>query len=124
MPRLTDEQVKVLADWEEGGPAWYRAECFKTDIQEERNEFDLLRDLALDHAELTAALAACEADYAEAVRALEGCVSDLIWCSGSDDFSVDGVARIGWLKGPEQSIKRAGAVFSTPRAVAALKGKP
>jgi hypothetical protein len=81
MPRLTDEQVKVLADWEEGGPAWYRAECFKTDIQEERNEFDLLRDLALDHADLTAALkVACEALedmkawHTDAVKCDECCV--------------------------------------------------
>jgi hypothetical protein len=45
MPRVTDEQVKVLSDWDEGGPAWYREECFKHD---ERNEFGLLRDLARD----------------------------------------------------------------------------
>jgi hypothetical protein len=117
--RVTPEQAAVFAGYVPEGKVWYELDASLS--ANGQAEFEWLRDLALDHAELTAALAACEADYAAAVRALEGCVSDLIWCGGSYDFSVDGVARIGWLKGPEQSIKRAGAVFSTPRAVAVLK---
>ena len=46
--------------------------------------------------------------------ALRDCVDNLVWCSGSNDFSVDGVARIGWLKGPEQSIKRANTALAGP----------
>jgi len=41
---LTDEQLKVLAEWTEGDPAWYRAECFQPLY--ESDEFDLMRSMA------------------------------------------------------------------------------
>jgi len=43
--QVTDEQLKVLSEWEEGGPSWYRAECFKGT---KSNEFDLLKALAVE----------------------------------------------------------------------------
>jgi hypothetical protein len=44
--------------------------------------------------------------------ALSACVGDLIWCSGSPDFCEGGQARIGWLKGPTQSIEQARAALA------------
>ena len=47
---------------------------------------------------------------------LRECVGDLIWCSGSNDFSDGGQARIGWLKGPAQSIERGNAALRVETA--------
>jgi len=48
-----------------------------------------------------------------ACEALRECVGDLIWCSGSNDFSPEGQARIGWMKGPAQSIERGNAALAS-----------
>jgi hypothetical protein len=56
---------------------------------------------------IAAVRAPLERRVAQLEAALRECVSDLIWCSGSNDFGDGGQARIGWLKGPAQSIERA-----------------
>jgi hypothetical protein len=86
MQRVTPEQAAVFAAYDEQDAAtvWYRADTrlLETESADSRNdEFIWLRDLALDHADLTAALAACEADYAEAVRAANVCMDHEDECS-------------------------------------------
>lgn len=48
--------------------------------------------------DLARALIASEAARKLAEERLAKAVEALIWCSGSDDFQVDGKAREGWLK--------------------------
>jgi hypothetical protein len=105
MQRVTPEQAAVFAGYDEQDAAttWYRAApklLAQTQSNDSRaDEFAWLRDLALDHADLTAALAACEADYAAAVRALYDIGEAWMPTGEGDDI------------GP-----RADAILSTPRA--------
>lgn len=48
--------------------------------------------------DLARAIIASEAARKLAEEGLAKAVEALIWCSGSDDFQVDGKAREGWLK--------------------------
>mgnify|MGYP001256695647 CR=1 FL=1 len=63
-------------------------------------------------APLEARIATLTAQNERLTAALRECVSDLIWCSGSNDFSPDGQARVGWLKGPAESIERGNAALA------------
>jgi hypothetical protein len=70
--RVIDEQAAVFAGYkcEGSGTVWYNVDPKMAEklcsCGERMDEFAWLRDLALDHADLTAALAACEDDYAAA----------------------------------------------------------
>jgi hypothetical protein len=108
MTRVTDREAAVFAAYDEQDAAtvWYRADTklLVTESADSRNdEFIWLRDLALDHADLTAALAACEADYAAIVRTLRE------------------VQNRHWDEYRTELVKNA---LSTPRAVAVLRGTP
>jgi hypothetical protein len=107
MQRVTPEQAAVFAKAAVEGPekVWYEVapelSGMRDDVTGEKmTEFYWLRDLALDHAELTAALAACEADYAAIVCTLKE-VKNRYW--------------------DEYRTELAKNALSTPRAVAALK---
>jgi hypothetical protein len=65
---LTDEQLAVLAGYEDdGSEAWYHKPCFKHLLKEGTGEFELMRALANQVQGLRRSLAECEADYAAAV---------------------------------------------------------
>jgi hypothetical protein len=106
--RVTPEQAAVFAAYDEqdSKTVWYNADpslLARADQEEspyDATEMDWLRDLALDHADLTAALAACEADYADIVRTLRE-VQNRHW--------------------DEYRTELAKNALSTPRAVAVLK---
>jgi len=45
---------------------------------------------------------------AEAQADVRTLTEALFWCSGSPDFAPEGVARTGWVKGPEVALARPG----------------
>jgi hypothetical protein len=111
--RVIDEQAAVFAGYkcEGSGTVWYNVDPKMAEklcsCGERMDEFAWLRDLALDHADLTAALAACEDDYAAIVRTLRE-----VQIRHLDEYRTELVEYRAEL------VKNA---LSSPRAVAVLR---
>lgn len=53
-----------------------------------------------------------ERDYADELEELlMEAREQLIWCGGSFDFSQEGQAREGWMKGPQATIEKIDELF-------------
>jgi len=62
-----------------------------------------------------------KAEHATLVLALERCLGELRWCSGSSDFGEGGKAHKGWLVGPVPAMEASSAALALPLAAAVLK---
>jgi len=139
--RVSDAEAAVFAKYREDDElVWYKADPSLLKLREgddtqekQRDEFVWLRELALDLRDCRAALSACEADYAEAVKALENAQGALNsnrkhWQDNYDASErakdqQDTFACATWLVPLNEACAAVGAVLSSPRARRVLEGK-